>query len=96
MYELLDGEVWSVSLDATAAQSDVKLPFGLKFGDSTEATVAALASASGRPWWIFHDHDAVVMGSYDFYSEPKAAEFVVKLRFVAGRLAQVAYMGPST
>jgi hypothetical protein len=92
-YVVLEDSVTTVTAAEKTTKLGVKLPFGLKFGDTFDAAVGKLVS--GGRTWIFGEANGVPAGvvasSRDKFSGKNGWDFNVEVRFVSGRLVAISY-----
>jgi hypothetical protein len=92
-YVVLEGSVTAVTATEGSAGSGLKLPFGLKFGDSLDAAAKKLVS-DGKTWVISADPDTsagLILGSSDRYAGKNGWDFNVEVRFESGKLVGISY-----
>lgn len=92
-YVVLEDSVTTVTVAEKATKLAVKLPFGLKFGDTFDAAVGKLVS--GGRTWILGEANGVPAGlvasSREKFSGKNGWDFNVEIRFTNGRLVAVSY-----
>lgn len=92
-YVVLEDSVTTVTVAEKATRPGVKLPFGLKFGDTYDAAVGKLVSG-GRTWILGEANGVpagVVASSREKFSGKNGWDFNVEIRFANGRLVAVSY-----
>lgn len=92
-YIVLKDAVSTVTVTENTAGPGVKLPFGLKFGDSLDSAARMLVSG-GKTWVLGADSStstAVVLSSSGKYSGKNGWSFHAEIRFENGRLVGVSY-----
>lgn len=92
-YIVLESSVTTVTVTGKSARPGVKLPFGLKFGDSLDGAAKKLVS-SGKTWVLGADPETsagLILGSSDRYAGKNGWDFNVEVRFENGRLVGISY-----
>lgn len=92
-YIVLESSVTTVTVTDKSAGPGVKLPFGLKFGDSLDAAARKLVS-SGKTWVLGANSETssgLVLGSSDRYVGKNGWDFNVEVRFENGKLVGISY-----
>ncbi len=96
-YVVLEDTVTTVTAAEKTTKLGVKLPFGLKFGDTFDAAVGKLVSG-GRSWILGEANGVptgMVASSRDKFSGKNGWDFSVEIRFANGRLVAVSYVSGS-
>lgn len=92
-YTVLDDSVTTVSVGEATASSDVSLPYGLRFGDSLDASVSKIV-ARGELWTLGRNPDAstgIVLVSRESFAGNSGSAFSVELFFERNSLVNVTY-----
>jgi hypothetical protein len=92
-YLVFDTSVATVTARASAAAAQVKLPFGLAFGDSLKDATGKLTEAEKRMSWLISKASGseVVLSSAEEFKGADGYGFTLILKFKQGRLAELEY-----
>jgi hypothetical protein len=90
-YVVLDDSVTLVTANEKSTSRTLRLPFGLRFGDSVGAAIQKLI-VGDRVWLVGSDHSGgVTLSSYDRYAGVRNWDFKIEIRFEEGRLVEIKY-----